>query len=402
MRPEGTPRGSGGIGALAGAEQIYVIPNSWADAQWWSDSQIENLRGILDAVKRTYNVDENRIALSGVSDGGTAAYYMAMRDATPYASFLPLNGHVIVLANPSLELREQLFPNNLRNKPFFVVNGGLDPLYPAARVEPFVRHFQQGGVEIEYLPQPNGAHNTAWWPDVKDSFERFVRAHPRRPLPETLTWETDETTLGHRAHWLVIDRLAPGAGTPLPDLNDRSVGSQLNFGVRTSGMRIRSVDRASNAEQIGLRAGDVVRAVNGRALPEGLPLLDLLAVYDPGTPLTFQVTRDGAIVDVSGPYRPEMMRQLAPIFPRERPSGRVDLVREGNTVRARTSGVEAFTLLLSPDVFDFSKPVTVIANGKAVFERRIERSLVTLTKWAARDNDRTTLFAAELQVHVPR
>ena len=95
-------------------------------------------------MKRTYNVDENRVVLSGVSDGGTGAYYVAMRDTTPFSSFLPLNGFIVVLANPSMDLREGLFPNNLRNKPFFVVNGGQDPLYPAARVEPYVKHFQRG------------------------------------------------------------------------------------------------------------------------------------------------------------------------------------------------------------------------------------------------------------------
>ena len=86
-------------------------------------------------MKRTYNVDENRVALAGVSDGGTGAYYIAMRDTTPYASFLPLNGFIMVL--PSVD-RGRSFPNNLRNKPFFVVNGGKDPLYPTRVVEPYV------------------------------------------------------------------------------------------------------------------------------------------------------------------------------------------------------------------------------------------------------------------------
>ena len=67
-------RGDGTIGALAGAEQIYIIPYGWNEAPWWADNQIENLRTILDTVKRTYNVDENRVAVAGVSDGGTGAY----------------------------------------------------------------------------------------------------------------------------------------------------------------------------------------------------------------------------------------------------------------------------------------------------------------------------------------
>jgi hypothetical protein len=54
--------------------------------------------------------------------------------------------------------------------------------------------------------------------------------------------------------------------------------------------------------------------------------------------------------------------------------------------------------LISPDAFDLSKPIKVVANGRVVFDGRVEPSLATLLKWAARDNDRTMLFAAELHV----
>ena len=98
-------RGRTGIGRLAGAEQIYVLPAAWNEAPWWSDAQIDNLRGILDIVKRTYNVDENRVVLSGVSDGGTGAYFVGMLDTTPYASFLPLNGYILVLQHTAQDDR---------------------------------------------------------------------------------------------------------------------------------------------------------------------------------------------------------------------------------------------------------------------------------------------------------
>ena len=79
-------------------------------------------------------------------------------------------------------------------------------------------------------------------------------------------------------------------------------------------------------------------------------------------------------------------------------SGRVDLARSGNTVTATTRGVKEFTLLLSPDQFDFDKSVRVVVNGRVVFDGRVEKSVATLQKWAARDNDRAMLFAAELRI----
>ena len=397
-RPLNLIRGSGSIASLAGAEQIYVLPTSWDQAPWWDEKQIENLRLILDAVKRTYNVDENRVVVSGVSDGGTGAYYLAMRDTTPYASFLPLNGFIMVLANASLRLREQLFPNNLRNKPLFVVNGGRDQLYPTRLVDPSVRHLQQGGVELTYLPQPEAGHNTAWWPEMKDPFERFVRDHPRDPYPSVLTWEGEA---GDRAHWLHIDRLAPrGADDLLPDLNEVAAGTSPNFGVRASGMQITGVMKESNADRLGLQPGDVVEAINARAIPVGVSLLDLLETLDPETRVTFKIRRGGEVVEKVGVYQPEVVQRVVALFSRSRPSGRVDLVREGNTVRATTRGVAGFTLLLSPDVFDFSQPVIVIADGRTAFEGIVKTDLDVLMRWAAHDNDRTMLFAAELPISI--
>ncbi len=401
MRPDPASRGDGSIGALAGAEQIYILPQSWAEAQWWAPAQDDNVPAILDRVKGTYNVDENRVVLSGVSDGGTAAFYVAMRDTTPYASFLPLNGHILVLANRDLGLRGALFPHNLINKPFFIVNGGKDRLYPAASVEPLLTHFKTGGLDLDFRPQPEAGHNTAWWSEVKDAFEGFVREHARTPHPARLTWQTDDTSTRNRAHWLVISRLGNARpGEDLPDINEIRAGEEPNFGVRTIGMRITSVQRGSNAEGFGFLPTDTVVSINGRDLPLGLELTEFMALYQPGEALHFVVERGRQTVDLKGVYQPTVMPRVRQLFATGLPTGRVDLVRDGNTVRASTRGVGVFTLLLSPDVIDFSRPVTVVADGKTVFTGLVQKSVETLMRWAARDNDRTMLYGAELAITI--
>ena len=142
--------------------------------------------------------------------------------------------------------------------------------------------------------------------------------HPRNPLPDRLSWETDLSAETNRAHWLVIDALTKPKADAAP-------------------------------------LGDV----NSYVTPLG---------------------------------------ETGFIFMHYAPTGRVDLVRDGNTVTAVTRGVQQLTLLLSPDVFDFSQPVKVIADGKTVFDGRVTSSVATLLKWAARDNDRTMLFGAELKI----
>jgi len=175
----------------------------------------------------------------------------------------------------------------------------------------------------------------------------------------------------------------------------------LDFGIRGSGTRINRVVKGSNAEQIGLRSGDVVLTINNQSAVPGVDIAELLRAYPSGRPLLVTVTRGDESVRLTGRYAPTVLPgESDAMFPRQRESGRIDLIRTGNRVEATSRGVAAFTLLLSPDQFDLNRAVTVVVNGQTVFDGMVQRDIRTLLKWAARDNDRTTLFAAELPVAV--
>lgn len=80
------------------------------------------------------------------------------------------------------------------------------------------------------------------------------------------------------------------------------------------------------------------------------------------------------------------------------PWGRVALRKGGNRVRATTRRVRAFTLLVSPDHFDLSEPIVVEVDGEVRFDGRVEPSLECLLSWAAVDDDRRRLFAAQIRI----
>lgn len=393
-----------GVDRLPGAvEEIKVFPSAWAESLWWFPSQIENLSRLLDKVKRTYNVDEDRVYLTGTPDGGTGVYFMAFRDTTPWASFLPLIGNMTVLANPDAEADGEIYPGNAALKPLFVVNAGRDRLYPAHIVRPYVEHLQQLGAEVVFHVQPDSDHNTGWWPEERAAFEEFVAEHPRDPLPDHLSWETERVDRYNRADWLVIDRLGEVAGqSELPDSNLLDRGREYDFGLRIDsgvdrGRRATQVVPDSNASRIGLRTGDLFLEVDGRRVQSGRDITEPMQQWDAQSVLRFTVERGGQRLSLQGVFQPdEVDVPLEPIFPRKKPSCRVDLERDGNLVEVRTRGVKAFTLLLSPSKFDFTRPITVVANGRTVFEGVVEPKVDTLLTWAARDNDRMMVFGAEL------
>jgi hypothetical protein len=299
---------------------IEIRPRAYLDMEWWRGNQVDNVLKLFDAVKRKYNVDENRVTIAGISDGGTGVWFWAMREATPFANCTILIGHPLVLANPDVGADQQLYATNATNCPVFAVNGGMDPLYPADSVVPFVRMYDRAGVDIEHHIHPNARHETTWWPEERPLYEKWAASRLRDPNPARLSWETDRTDRYNREKWVAITALGKRASdAALPDINSIETGN------------------------------------GGRV----------------------------------------------PVFNRAHQGGRVDVTREGNRFDARTRGVREFTILLSPDVVDFGKPVTVMVNGQTAFSGPVEKSVATLLKWNARDNDRTMLYAAELSIVVP-
>jgi dienelactone hydrolase len=295
---------------IEGEKQIYLHPSGWSAAQWWDEEQIDNILRATDTLKRKYNIDESHIYLTGISDGGTGVYYLALKEPNPWSSYLPLNGSLAVIRNPDNGADGEMHGNNLINAPLYIVNGENDPLYPVAQVEPHVKWLTAMGVTVKFRPQAGAVHNTAWWPTEREPFEAFVREHPRPAHPTALSWETERVDRFNRNRWLLIDNLRLDAS------------------------------RQTELKDLGF-------------------------------------------------------------FRHLKPSGRVDVRKNANTFDAIVRDVAAFTLLLSPDAVDFGKPVIVTVNGQQMFSGAVKRDLPTLLRWAARDNDRTALYGAELNITVP-
>jgi predicted esterase len=284
---------------IAGEDAIYLQPRGFARAEWWHLNQYEHMVALLDWLTRTYNVDENRVYLTGISDGATGAYFHAMKLTTPFSAFLPLNGNMRVLATPATRANGQMYAGNLVNKPLFIVNGGRDPLYPVSAVGPHVEMLKAAGAQVEFRPQPEAGHDTSWWPTERAHFEAFVAAHPRQPHPEAVSWETERTDRYNRAHWLVITELGrrPTDDGALEDVNRfvSSGGEQRMFGRTWPSGRVdaRRVGNTFEARTRGVAgftlllspdavdfSAPVVVRVNGAVVASGLVTENLQTLLD--------------------------------------------------------------------------------------------------------------------------
>ena len=394
----------------ARADAIVVFPESWREAMWWQANQVENLGGLLNDLKRDYNVNENAVHLLGVSDGATGAFYHAFKAPTPWAGFLSFNGHPVVLANPSTDADGQMYVTNLRNKPFFVINGGQDRLYPVESVVPFLQLFADAGVYLDFQPKPEAGHNMQWWDEESSNIDTFVASQPRRPLPDRVVWETESADLFNRAHWLVITELGNVEGeTSFDDFNQitpPAARAPIGFnrlGELETGVGVLLIDvlAGSIAESAGVRAGDVLVETNDISVVTVDDLRAAIQAPRDAPGLSVKVERDGQPLSfVLMPPDTTASPPPRQAFPHPVASGRVQLLRDGNEIAVVTRGVRRYKLLLSPEQFDFTTPFRVVTNDVESFAGVVEPSSQTLLRWAARDRDRTMLFGAELDIEV--
>lgn len=108
---------------------VMIFPMGQDGATWWDKVGMANIRDQLRLAKRRYNIDDDRVWMTGFSDGGSGSFSFAMLQPSDFAAFVPLNGHMGVA---SLAGDLPTYAPNLANAPLHVINTDLDGLYPAA------------------------------------------------------------------------------------------------------------------------------------------------------------------------------------------------------------------------------------------------------------------------------
>jgi predicted esterase len=112
--------------ALKHSGYLLLFPNAAGD-HWWQPESTEMVAALLLEVLRTYNVDTNRVYLTGFSNGGTGTIEYATRWPDRFAAIASLMG--AGLSSPS---GTPLPLENLSNVPTLFLHGDKDPIIPSA------------------------------------------------------------------------------------------------------------------------------------------------------------------------------------------------------------------------------------------------------------------------------
>jgi predicted peptidase len=127
---------------------FVVLSPQCPDGQWWNPIL---LKGMIDDVLATNNIDKNRIYLTGLSMGGFGAWELAIAYPDYFAALAPICGG----GNPILA-------DQLKDIPIWVFHGKKDDSVPEEQSAQMVEALKKIGADVVYSVLPEGGHVDAW------------------------------------------------------------------------------------------------------------------------------------------------------------------------------------------------------------------------------------------------
>jgi predicted esterase len=147
---------------------IVACPKGRQPASMYRGSAEQDVMDVLAEVRRVYNVDSDRVYLTGHSMGGFGTWAIAMHHPEVFAALAPVAGG----GNP-LDL------SKIIQIPELVVHGDADMTVRVESSRTMVEAAKKLGIEVKYIEVPKGSHINVVVPTFKDVFDWFD-AHRRK------------------------------------------------------------------------------------------------------------------------------------------------------------------------------------------------------------------------------
>jgi len=125
---------------------ILVSATSLGDT--WSlagpDIDTDNLNRILGFLKSEWSIDETKLLLTGMSDGGTFSYVSGLLEGSPFTHLAPFSASFHPML---LEFTE---PGRIKDLPIYLTHGALDWMFPVDIARSAHEALRAAGADITY------------------------------------------------------------------------------------------------------------------------------------------------------------------------------------------------------------------------------------------------------------
>jgi predicted peptidase len=136
-----------------GLELPFVTVCPQCEKMW----SVRALELVLAAAIEKYNVDHDRVYLTGNSMGGLGTWMLANAAAEKFAAIAPV-------CPPAT----QIDPGNFAKLAIWVFHGAMDPVVPVGESVKMVRQLRQAGCDVKFTVYPDLDHDS-WTPAYNDS-----------------------------------------------------------------------------------------------------------------------------------------------------------------------------------------------------------------------------------------
>ncbi|RFZ92770.1 hypothetical protein D0C36_15340 [Mucilaginibacter conchicola] len=307
---------------------IMVYPHGGRDYNWmYPDKGFFMVPAMLRQIKNIINVDDNRVFITGHSNGATGSFSYLMKQPSPYAAFYGFNTRPRVATGGT-------YPRNILNRSFFNVSTDQDYYFPPGANDSLSVTMKKIGADYQDHRYNGFPH---WFPKFDESEPAFkmlfadLAKRRRNPFRASVTWECDDIKYG-RCDWLQITELDTTA-------KRAAWQTDINFAIKKW-------------------------------------------------------------IDLDKESKPIVHDTTLMAFKYNKKSGAVEAVYKNNVFTVETSDVKAFSIWLSPEMVDLSKPVSIIVNGKLHSKQELGYNKELILESFKTSADRSAIWVNRIDVRL--
>jgi hypothetical protein len=195
---------------------IVVAPDGLGQIRWrWSGEQ--DVLDVIADVQANYNVDSDRIVLSGLSNGGIGAYTIGLKHASKFSAVLPLAGVTDWLIHYEAEGRHRkcertvlanesaiTYAENAQGTYLRFFHGVKDPGFSVEQARSLQTVLQRLGIPFVYNEFSKLGHDLSHvlWRTLLVA--DIAKKHPRQIAPTSIRLVT-ASSRAIRQHWMSLD-----------------------------------------------------------------------------------------------------------------------------------------------------------------------------------------------------
>jgi predicted esterase len=381
---------------------FLLMPMARADCMWWDNAGEQHIMEQLHILKQKYNIDDDRVFLTGFSDGGSGSFHFSYRLPDNFAAFYPLSGMINVSPGAN---GKPAYIANLKNRYLRAINTDMDALYPASTARLTMALALEAGANLNYLEYWGIGHNWDYFDKDLPLMIGDINKRSRDSFQSQLYWECSSAEEYNRCDWLEItalDSLRPQKDWQIEynvKLSDTriSIGFYHNAEFKGDGVLVDRIVPESLAEVMQLRSGDVIISMDDSPVTNIDELSRAKDKKKRGDEVELAIYREGKTLKLKGNFPPI---EYYDAFFYDRHSSAIKGKFYGNIFEIETSQVAKFALYINPEMVNLAIPIKVIVNGEKIFEDIIDYDLQFMEKNLLNNFDRKAIWINKLEFEV--